>query len=254
MPVTGMPAPESAAVEESGTTEKSEPRSVEAIARPNRDAESNWRTVGPRWRRVTVTRRGCALRFNHIGTGVRARSSSKRECEHRQCYQCKSFCHVDSLVLSGALNPAISAKLPKKMTDVQITQRLNKRATQDGEQLLATGTFSFPLSELPASSSKNRWSAATDVERRPGQQTPATDPIFCPTAIGTHRTLCLSFDRWERNETRRSKPHNVVRWGISDRETRGQAGHYCVWRAPGFVASRRKYRGLRPGDPWRWVS
>ena len=129
MPVTGMTAPESAAVEESGATEKSEPRSVEAIGRPDGDAEGNWRTVyhRPRWRRVIVTRRGCALRFNHIGTSVRAWSSSKRECERRQCYQYKFFCHVDSLVLSGGLNPATSAKLPKKMTAAQITQRLNEK-------------------------------------------------------------------------------------------------------------------------------
>ena len=74
MPVTRMTTPESAAVEESGATEKSEPRSVEAIGRPDGDAEGNWRTVyhRPRWRRIIVTRRGCALRFNHIGTGVRA--------------------------------------------------------------------------------------------------------------------------------------------------------------------------------------
>lgn len=129
MPVTGMTAPESAAVEESGATEKSKPRSVEAIDRAHGDAERNWRTVydRPRWRRVIVTRRGCALRFNHIGTGVRAWSSSKRECEYRQCYQYKFFCHVDSPVLSGGLNPAISAKLPKKMTAVPITQRLNEK-------------------------------------------------------------------------------------------------------------------------------
>jgi hypothetical protein len=98
MPVPGMTAPESAAVEESRATEKSEPRSVEAIARPDGDAETNWRTVcdRPRWRRVIVTRRRRALRFNHIGTGVRAWSSSKREYEHRQCHQYKFFCHVDS--------------------------------------------------------------------------------------------------------------------------------------------------------------
>ena len=127
MPVTGMTAPESAAVEESRATEISEPWSVEAISRSDGDAEANSRTVyRPRWRRIIVTRRGCALRFNHIGTGVRARGSSKRECEHRQCYQYKFFCHVDSLVSSGGLNPATSAKLPKKMTAVQITQRLNE--------------------------------------------------------------------------------------------------------------------------------
>jgi len=147
MPVTGMTAPESAAVEESGATEISEPWSVEAIARPDGDAESNWRTVydRPWWRRVIVTRRGCALRFNHIGTGVRARSSSKRECEHRQCYQYKFFCHVDSLVFSGGLNPATGAKLPKKMTAVQITQRLNEGRLKTASRFSLQMELSWPL-------------------------------------------------------------------------------------------------------------
>ena len=185
MPVTRMTTPESAAVEESGATEKSEPRSVEAIGRPDADAEGNWRTVydRPRWRRVIVTRRGCALRFNHIGTSVRAWSSSKRECEHRQCYQYKFFCHVDSLVLCGGLNPAISAKLPKKMTAVQITQRLNEK---DDSRRRAPPGYRWKF--LPALRGRLRPSrnfhgpAATDAKQRPGQQSSARDPIFCPTA------------------------------------------------------------------------
>ena len=129
MPAMGMTAPESAAMEESGATEKSKPRSVEAIGRPDANAERNWRAVcdRPRWGRIIVTRRRCALRLNHIGTGVRAWSSSKRECEHRQCYHYKSFCHVDSLVFSGGFNPAASAKLPKKIAAMQITEKLNEK-------------------------------------------------------------------------------------------------------------------------------
>src|SRR5215471_612959 len=71
--------------------------------------------------------------------------------------------------------------------------------------------LSLPLSERSAPCLKNRWSIATNAKRRQGQQTSATDPIFCPTAVDTHRTPCLSFDRWERNERRRSRPHSVVR-------------------------------------------
>ena len=185
MPVTGMTAPESAAVEESGATEKSEPRSVEAIGRPDADAEGNWRTAydRPRWRRIIVTRRGCALRFNHIGTSVRAWSSSKRECEHRQCYQYKFFYHVDSLVLCGGLNPAISAKLPKKMMAVQITQRLNEK--NDSRRRAPPGYRWKVLAALPsvaASKSKYPRPATTDAKQWPGQQSSARDPIFCPTA------------------------------------------------------------------------
>jgi hypothetical protein len=36
------------------------------------------------------------------------------------------FPMVDSIVLSGGLNPATNAELPKKMAAVQITQRLNE--------------------------------------------------------------------------------------------------------------------------------
>jgi hypothetical protein len=147
MPVTGMTAPESAAVEESGATEKSEPRPIEAIGRPDGDAEANWRTVyRPRWRRIVVTWRGCALRFNHIGTGVRARSSSKRECEHRQCYQYKFFCHVDFPCVVWRIEPSDECEVAKENDGRANYSKVERKTTQGGEQLLATrGTFCAAL-------------------------------------------------------------------------------------------------------------
>jgi hypothetical protein len=75
-------------MEESAATEEPPPRSVEAIGRTDGDTEANWWTVTdrPRWGRVIVSPRGCAVRFYGIGAGVRAWSSAKRECEYRQCY------------------------------------------------------------------------------------------------------------------------------------------------------------------------
>jgi hypothetical protein len=90
MPAMGMPAPESTAVDESRTAEKAKPWSVEAIPWTNGDAEADWRNDYDRPRRwccVIVSPRRCAVRLNHIGTAVRAWSSSKRECEHRECYE-----------------------------------------------------------------------------------------------------------------------------------------------------------------------
>jgi hypothetical protein len=115
-------------------------------------------------------------------------------------------------LLSGGLNPAITAKLPKKMTAVQITQRLNEK--DDSRRRAGPRyTWNFPGRALrtpcvnleKSMVGRNRCGATT----RPANF--RDSPIFYPTAIGTHRTLCLSFDRWERNEKRRSKPHNVVR-------------------------------------------
>src|SRR5262245_43603973 len=94
MPVTGMTAPENITTVESVAPEKPEPRSVES--RTDGDAEAKGRTGGDRprrWRRITVTRGRRAVRLNRIRAGVRAWSSSKRECEHRQYYQYMFFFH-----------------------------------------------------------------------------------------------------------------------------------------------------------------
>ena len=116
MPAMVMTAPESVAAVESAATEKPEPRSVKAIGRADNDAEANWRNVydrARRWRRVIVRPRGCAVRFNHIGAGVRAQSSSKPECEHRQ-YHDETFLSHDRifLLLFRRFNPTMTAKLP----------------------------------------------------------------------------------------------------------------------------------------------
>jgi len=72
MPVMVMTAPESGAAVESASTVPPEPRSVEAIARSDEDAEANrWNVYDrARRRRVVVPRRGCAVRLNHIGAGI----------------------------------------------------------------------------------------------------------------------------------------------------------------------------------------
>jgi hypothetical protein len=87
-PVTVMTAPVTVATVESVAVEKPEPRSVEAIARPDEEAEANRRTVVDwpgRRRCVGVSRRGSAVRLHHISAPrARARSRSKPECEDRQ--------------------------------------------------------------------------------------------------------------------------------------------------------------------------
>ena len=85
-------------------------------------------------------------------------------------------------LLSGGLNPAINVKLPKKMTAVQITQRLNEK---DDSRRRAPPGYRWKF--LPALRGRLRPSrnfhgpAATDAKQRPGQQSSARDPIFCPT-------------------------------------------------------------------------
>src|SRR5262249_12127780 len=94
MPVTGTTAPENITTVESVAPEEPEPRSVET--RTDGDAEANWRTVCDRprrWRLILVGRGRGAVRLNRIRAGFRAWSSSKRECEHRQCYQYMFFFH-----------------------------------------------------------------------------------------------------------------------------------------------------------------
>ena len=104
------------AVESVGTVD-SKPRPVIAIGRVDDDANRRRRSVvdrARRRRRVIVSRRGSAVRFNHLGAGVRAQSRPKRECEHHQRYHNK-FLHDDriSLLLFGRLNPTVTAKLLK---------------------------------------------------------------------------------------------------------------------------------------------
>ena len=84
MPVTMMTAEKNAAAVESVAMKKPKSRADE-------DPEAHWRrrTVIHRarwWRRVIVTSRRSSVRLNRISAGVRAQNSSKRECEHRQCY------------------------------------------------------------------------------------------------------------------------------------------------------------------------
>ena len=85
MPAMMMTAPVSvAAVEPVGTIETKSRTVITTKGRADDDADANWRNKydGPRrWRRVIVSRRGCAVRLNHICAGVRALSSSKPECE-----------------------------------------------------------------------------------------------------------------------------------------------------------------------------
>src|SRR5438874_9226056 len=102
-----------AAVESVGTVEP-EPRPVIAIGRID-DANRRRRSVVDRTRwRVIVSRRGSAVRLNHLGARVRAQSRPKRECEHYHCYHNK-FLHHDriSLLLFGRLNPTVTPKLLK---------------------------------------------------------------------------------------------------------------------------------------------
>ena len=90
MPVMMMTAPVSVAAVEPVATVEAKSRTVITTKRwTDDDAEANWRNIydrARRWWRVIVGRRGRAVRLNHICAGVRARNSSKPECQHRQCY------------------------------------------------------------------------------------------------------------------------------------------------------------------------
>jgi hypothetical protein len=76
VPVTMMSAPVSVATVITVSTVVSKSRTVITTKRWTDDhAEADWRNKydrARRWWRVIVRRRGCAVRLNHIGAGVRA--------------------------------------------------------------------------------------------------------------------------------------------------------------------------------------
>ena len=69
-------APISVAAIEPVTTIEAKSRTVITTKRwTDDDAKANWRNIydrARRWWRVIISRRGCAVRLNHIGAGVRA--------------------------------------------------------------------------------------------------------------------------------------------------------------------------------------
>jgi hypothetical protein len=115
-----VPAPVSVAAVESAATVESVSPSVIAIARADDDADANGRRRNVKhrarwwWWRVIVTGCGGAVRLNHFCAGIRAQSSSKPECEHRQCNN-ETFLSHDRifLLLFRRFNPTMSAKLPR---------------------------------------------------------------------------------------------------------------------------------------------
>ena len=86
-----MRSPISVAPVESVGTIGAEPRSVVAIGRANNHANYWRRRIedrSRRWwrRRVIVPWRGSAVRLNHLGASIRARSRCKAQYEHGGCY------------------------------------------------------------------------------------------------------------------------------------------------------------------------
>ncbi len=113
-PVMMMRTPISVSAVESVRAVNAEPRPVQAIGRVDDDADRRRRSVvnRARRRRVIVSWRGSAVRFNHFGAGVRAQSRPKPECEHHQCHHNNFLFHDRiSLLLFGRLNPTVTAKL-----------------------------------------------------------------------------------------------------------------------------------------------
>src|SRR4051812_43679541 len=128
-----MTAPHTGAVDKSTATEKPEPRSIEAVGRTNGNAEANWRNVYDRprrWRRVIVSPRRCAVRLNHIGAGIRAQSTSKRECEHCQCYQYQFFSHIVPCVV-WRIEPVDPCEVAKR----KLRQHKSRRAERTRNEL-----------------------------------------------------------------------------------------------------------------------
>ena len=88
VPVVMTKTPVTVSAVKSARTVPPEARSVVAIARADHNAYAHrrWHIDWTRWRRVIVTGRGSSVRLNHICARVRAQSSSKHECQHRQCH------------------------------------------------------------------------------------------------------------------------------------------------------------------------
>jgi hypothetical protein len=98
VPVMMAPAPVTVAAVEPVATVEAKSRTVITTKRwTEGDAEANWRKIYDRsrrwWRRIIVTGCWSAVRLNHICAGVRARSSSKPECQHCQCHHETFFSH-----------------------------------------------------------------------------------------------------------------------------------------------------------------
>ena len=114
-----MTAPVTAVPVEPVATVETKSRSVITTKRwTDDDAEANWRNIydrARRWWRIIVSRRGCAVRLNHISAGVRAKRGAKPKCEHRQCNNETFFPH-DRLFLQlfCRFNPTMTMKLPRK--------------------------------------------------------------------------------------------------------------------------------------------
>ena len=74
--MTVMSAPVSVAAIEPAAAVVTKSRTVITTKRwTDEDTEPNWRNKydrARRWWRVIISRRGCAVRLNHIGAGVRA--------------------------------------------------------------------------------------------------------------------------------------------------------------------------------------
>jgi hypothetical protein len=74
--MTVTPAPVSVAAVEPMGAIVAKSRTVITTKRwTDEDAEANWRNIyyrARRWWRVIISRRGCPVRLNHIGAGVRA--------------------------------------------------------------------------------------------------------------------------------------------------------------------------------------
>jgi len=116
-----MSAPVTAAAIEPAATIVTKSRTVITTKRrTEEDPETNWRNIYDRawrWRRVIVSRRGCAVRLNHVGAGVRAYRGAKPEGEHRQCNN-ETFLSHDPIFLQlfRRFNPTMTTKLPKKIS------------------------------------------------------------------------------------------------------------------------------------------
>ena len=76
MPAMVTTAPVSVAAVEPVATVVAKSRTVITTKRwTDEDPEANWRDIydrARRWWRVIVSRRGCAVRLDHIGAGIRA--------------------------------------------------------------------------------------------------------------------------------------------------------------------------------------
>lgn len=120
VPVRMPKTPVTVPAVESARPPPPESRPPVAIARADRNAEGNGRSVedwARRRRCVIVSRCGCSVRLDRVGASIRAQSKSEPEREYRQsCHN--NFCsHVDIPFVNSAIEPVDDCEVARNLSN-----------------------------------------------------------------------------------------------------------------------------------------